>query len=244
MPSTEDIIHELEEITAQARAMREAPSQGVRYALQMALEAARLAGASEAQIWIACENPGLCPGVYWSHAERLPDECLVPVDSDLALNHGPYASVVDAYNAAVHNPPGHCIVLLSVGENHGLIEAHKPSTYGVFEPSDCEMPDCAGVVALIQPAAGDGPKGLDIALVSRSVKLPEWANGDDVDELRENLDCWNGERTALVVRLGEDIEIQTDGGEPEDNTFGRDWRWVPDMIRRAYEQGRADADKR
>ena len=138
---TQDIIHELEEITTQARAMRDAPSEGVRYAMQMALTAARLAGASDSQAWTAMENPGLCPGVYWSHAERLPDECLVPVDSDLALNHGPYATVVDAYNAAAHNPPGHCIVLLVVGDGGGLIEAHKPSTYAVFEPALGELAD-------------------------------------------------------------------------------------------------------
>jgi hypothetical protein len=41
---------ELQEITTQAAAMREAPSAGVGYALQMAIEGARLAGATEDQI--------------------------------------------------------------------------------------------------------------------------------------------------------------------------------------------------
>ncbi len=45
-----DIEDELQEITTQAAAMREAPSAGVSYALQMAVEGARLAGATEDQI--------------------------------------------------------------------------------------------------------------------------------------------------------------------------------------------------
>lgn len=35
------------------------------------------------------------------------------------------------------------------------------------------------------------------------------------------------ERQALC--LG-DEELHWDGGEPEDNTFGRGWRWVPGLL--------------
>ncbi len=32
-----------------------------------------------------------------------------------------------------------------------------------------------------------------------------------------------------VLCLG-DEELHRDGGEPEDNTFGRDWGWVPGLL--------------
>ena len=32
-----------------------------------------------------------------------------------------------------------------------------------------------------------------------------------------------------------------DGGEPEDNSFVRDWDWVEDELMKAYQQGLKDA---
>jgi hypothetical protein len=32
-------------------------------------------------------------------------------------------------------------------------------------------------------------------------------------------------------------EEHYDGGEPEDNSFGRDWHWVPSTIQEAFEAG-------
>lgn len=47
-----------------------------------------------------------------------------------------------------------------------------------------------------------------------------------------------GERTALVMIIdGREVARRLDGGEPEDNSFGRDWSWVPDAIERAYAEG-------
>lgn len=31
--------------------------------------------------------------------------------------------------------------------------------------------------------------------------------------------------------------IATDGGEPEDQSFRRDWSWVPDELQKAYDAG-------
>lgn len=50
------------------------------------------------------------------------------------------------------------------------------------------------------------------------------------------------DRTALWrCRDGEPVElIGVDGGEPEDQTFGRDWCWVPGALQAAYDRGRND----
>ena len=51
-------------------------------------------------------------------------------------------------------------------------------------------------------------------------------------------------RSVLVVkRNGEEVKRFYDGGEPEDNSFGRDWSWVPDMIEKAYKWGVEDGAK-
>lgn len=56
-------------------------------------------------------------------------------------------------------------------------------------------------------------------------------------ELEEVEDKWR-DRTRLVVTVdGKRIIEETDGGEPEDQIFGRDWSWVQGAIERAYEVG-------
>jgi hypothetical protein len=53
---------------------------------------------------------------------------------------------------------------------------------------------------------------------------------------------WSGEfRNELIVEHnGKVIEEHWDGGEPEDNTFSRDWSWVAGAIERAYKLGLED----
>ena len=44
--------------------------------------------------------------------------------------------------------------------------------------------------------------------------------------------------TSLVITWDNgDEQIEMDGGEPEDNTFGRDWKWIRPTIEKAYAQG-------
>jgi hypothetical protein len=43
-----------------------------------------------------------------------------------------------------------------------------------------------------------------------------------------------------IARNGVDIEERSDRGEPEDNSYYRDWGWVPGALRKAYEFGLAD----
>lgn len=51
----------------------------------------------------------------------------------------------------------------------------------------------------------------------------------------------HGERTTLTVTYdGVPLAEHWDCGEPEDNSFGRDWSWVPDLIEQVYEIGLAE----
>ena len=46
------------------------------------------------------------------------------------------------------------------------------------------------------------------------------------------------DRNTMTVTVdGEKIIEQSDGGEPEDNSFRRDWKWVPQALERAYAIG-------
>ena len=61
------------------------------------------------------------------------------------------------------------------------------------------------------------------------------------------LDCDEDEdedwQTLRIMRNGEVVRLETDGGEPEDQSFYRDWAWVADAIRQAYEYGLEDGAK-
>ena len=54
---------------------------------------------------------------------------------------------------------------------------------------------------------------------------------DDPDEI---------DLTLKVFRDGHCVMQQSDRGEPEDQSFYRDWSWVPDAIRDAYAYGLED----
>lgn len=47
---------------------------------------------------------------------------------------------------------------------------------------------------------------------------------------------------SILIVENNDIVIfsQSDLGEPEDQTFGRNWSWVAEIIMRAYKIGRAE----
>lgn len=46
--------------------------------------------------------------------------------------------------------------------------------------------------------------------------------------------------TLRVEHNGVTVLERRDGGEPEDNSFTRDWHWVPEAISKAYALGLAD----
>lgn len=47
-------------------------------------------------------------------------------------------------------------------------------------------------------------------------------------------------QSTLVIDVDGVIAEYMDGGEPEDNSFNRDWDWVPTELERAYKQGLKD----
>ena len=49
----------------------------------------------------------------------------------------------------------------------------------------------------------------------------------------------------LIIRdYGGLIRIYRDGGEPEDQSFSRDWKWVRQELMNAYRQGKLSNDKK
>lgn len=56
----------------------------------------------------------------------------------------------------------------------------------------------------------------------------------DWDEYGAGLYVWD-EALDMPTRL-----IAMDGGEPEDQTFYRDWSWVPQALEDAYRRGHQD----
>ena len=65
------------------------------------------------------------------------------------------------------------------------------------------------------------------------IALKKYEDGDD----------WGCDRTILTIETEDGVTEYYDCGEPEDNTFGRDWNWVPTELERAYKKGLADAAK-
>jgi hypothetical protein len=51
---------------------------------------------------------------------------------------------------------------------------------------------------------------------------------------------WEFHNELVVTHNGVEIARECDQGEPEDNSFSRDYHWVAPLIRKAYELGRAD----
>ena len=57
-------------------------------------------------------------------------------------------------------------------------------------------------------------------------------------------ECSWSERNILRISYrGKTLEEFYDYGEPEDNSFYRDWNWIQEELIRAYELGRADGRK-
>ena len=66
-------------------------------------------------------------------------------------------------------------------------------------------------------------------------------NAEEKEDYGMN-DKWNFRSGFVIVNNGK-REIHVDGGEPEDQTFGRDWAWVQGALEEAYEAGRRDQAK-
>lgn len=65
------------------------------------------------------------------------------------------------------------------------------------------------------------------------------ASEDLVCDLRDELD-WSGPNTG-VFRCEDGVPVRLlgmDGGEPEDQTLGRDWSWIAKALDDAYKLGR------
>ena len=60
------------------------------------------------------------------------------------------------------------------------------------------------------------------------------------DDEKEHTDEWN---TCLVIkRNGKLIDEHWDCGEPEDNSYSRDWGWIMEALIQAYSFGQNDGE--
>ena len=60
----------------------------------------------------------------------------------------------------------------------------------------------------------------------------------------EDQHSWYGWHQHIVVKHnGEEILNEPDYGEPEDKSFGRQFRWVREIIKKAYALGKVDGKK-
>ena len=59
-------------------------------------------------------------------------------------------------------------------------------------------------------------------------------------KMEEKDNGWETRTHMTITHKGKVIREESDGGEPEDNSFGRDWGWVPGAIEGAYKLGVQD----
>lgn len=59
-------------------------------------------------------------------------------------------------------------------------------------------------------------------------------------EMIEEDDGYTSRQTLKATHDGKVLFEERDGGEPEDQSFYRDWSWVPDALKKAYALGLAD----
>ncbi len=62
-------------------------------------------------------------------------------------------------------------------------------------------------------------------------------------ELKEEEDSWEPRTVLTVKHNGKTVLEECDGGEPEDQSFYRDWNWVATALQDMYELGRIDSRK-
>ena len=75
----------------------------------------------------------------------------------------------------------------------------------------------------------------------RSVRFHE-AKANGWPDTDEDDDYHDSDWTSLVYRFEDGVPVEvigTDGGEPEDQSLVRDWRWVPIALQAAYDLGKS-----
>lgn len=62
----------------------------------------------------------------------------------------------------------------------------------------------------------------------------------EVVEDRCNSKYKDGRQELIIYINDQEVISHLDGGEPEDQSFNRDWSWIKGELERAYETGRQD----
>ena len=79
------------------------------------------------------------------------------------------------------------------------------------------------------------------SITFRDAKERGWPDTDEDDDYHD-LDY-----TSILYRFEDGVPVAvigTDGGEPEDQTLRRDWRWVTFALQAAYDLGRSHQEVR
>ena len=82
---------------------------------------------------------------------------------------------------------------------------------------------------------------VDYRIVSNRTLLEEYPDFEPEPGFHEDSkSTWFEDWDAWVIRFEDDVPVSgigSDGGEPEDQTLGRDWSWVAPALQSAYEDG-------
>lgn len=132
-----------------------------------------------------------------------------------------------------------------------LREARRRGVTDAF-PQIVALADALDLGALVPPdlrpapPPAEPPATFALALLSDGSEIPEWIQGDARARVEDGLASYKVTQeghSLLVMRIGDRVEVQADGGEVEDQIFGRDLAWIPAWIEDAYEAGRAGATR-
>lgn len=77
-----------------------------------------------------------------------------------------------------------------------------------------------------------------VGVMDYNTPFPEWMTNEEIKEVREIISFSDKYVSALVIVMGDKIEVYSDDGEIEDKLFCRDLNWIAPAVQKAFEFGK------